>query len=37
VALTKAVLPGGKETLGVLLKRFFSGMFSRSIRRLMPQ
>jgi short-subunit dehydrogenase len=31
------VVFGGKETLGVFLKRFFPGLFSRIVRRMMPK
>lgn len=31
------VVIGGKETLGVFFKRFFPGLFSRVVRRMMPQ
>lgn len=31
------VIIGGKETLGVYLKRFFPGLLSRLVRRMMPR
>jgi dehydrogenase/reductase SDR family member 7B len=33
----EVVIGGGKETLGVLLKRFFPALFSRIVRRMVPK
>jgi short-subunit dehydrogenase len=36
-ASKQEVIIGGKETLGVYLKRFFPGLFSRIVRRMNPK